>query len=253
MRPSAELRKIVGVLERVVAKTTTGTAAQTHITTRVDLARDRAEDRAGGHLPREGTNGGSSSPQEADERKERELVCRQAELDYFDIAILVHQLAADANELERIVNRQAEVVHESKLPMDVLPGCDSCARYGHFEKVDEHRPGFHLCRWCREFQLSYGQLPPKEAVELRHRESANAAGRWIARNPALRDAAAKIEVHRLECKLPPEAHEELDRCATTFTDMTARTEFQCIRPQGHDGEHRGVRDGQSFPFPVSVP
>ncbi len=240
----------MGVLERVVAKTTTGTNAEPRITSRVDLARDRAEERAGGHLPRDGTQGGSSSPQEADERKERELVCRQAEIDYFDIATLVRQLAADANELERIVNRQAETVHESKLPMDVLPGCDSCARYGHFEKVDEHRPGFHLCRWCREFQMSYGQLPPKEAVELRHRESANAAGRWIARNPMLRMAATRIEVLRMEQKLDTE---ELDRCATTFTDMTARTDYQCIRPQGHEGEHRGVRDGQSFPFPVSVP
>ncbi len=249
MKPSAELRKAIDVLGRVVAKTTAGTTDNPRPTTRVDLALDRAEDRAGGHLPREGTNGGSSSPREADERKERELVCRQAEIDHIQIGVLVHAINRAADVLERIVNRQAETVHESKLPMDVLPGCDSCARYGHFEKVDERRPGIHLCRWCREFQLSYGQLPPKEAVELRHRESANAAGRWIARQTVLQVAAVRIEVARQEAKLPVE---ELDRCATTFTDMTARTEFQCIRPQGHDGEHRGVRDGQSFVFPLGV-
>jgi hypothetical protein len=249
LKPSADLNEACDVIARVVARTSTGTQADPGHTTRIDLALSRAEDRAGGRLPRDGDRGGSSTPSEADERKERDAVCRQAELDYHELGRLVGVVKSAAHTLERIVNRQAEVVHESKLPADgPLPGCVSCARFGHFEKVDERRPSFRLCKWCRDVQVHYGQLPPREAIDLRHSSGPTAGGQWLARDPVFRALAVVVEQRRLEEKLTEP--DELPRCPNIYTHLGA--DYRCVRPVGHGPGCRAVLDGASVEFPVSV-
>ena len=82
-----------------------------------------------------------------------------------------------------------------KLPSDdVVPGCVSCARVsyrksvkvgGHFAPVYEKAKKHKLCRNCYDGSEIVGgvvlSLPAIEYCDIMHRQSASAAGRWLAR------------------------------------------------------------------------
>lgn len=191
MKPSEKLLAIRGDLDVVLTKREEGTIDYPRTVARIDTAYQRALDRAGGgHLPSDGERGGSSNPRDGDERKEAERVKRQAERDARKIDELVIRLSTAAHELREITDRQAEVVHESKLPTEVLPGCRSCARKedadgktvgGHWAPVDDKGSADGLCRQCVEFKNATGGLPPVTWCHKRHCEGGKAANRWLAK------------------------------------------------------------------------
>lgn len=190
MKPSETLVRVRVDLDKLLLIREEGTADCPRPTPRVDTAYQRALDRAGGgQLPRE-ERGGSSHPKDADDRKEADRVKRQAEKDARALDRLVARMVADAVELKRITDRQAEVIHESKLPTDVLPGCRSCARKeerdgltigGQWAGVTDKAPASGLCRDCNDFKNATGGLPPIVWCHMMHKVGKKQANRWLAR------------------------------------------------------------------------
>lgn len=191
-KPSETLQGIRDDLDVLLRKVEVGTSDYPRSLPRVEVAFQRAQDRAGaGQLPASGIRGGSSNPDDRDERKVEDRVKRQAEKDAWDLSVISARMAADARELKRITDRQAETIHESKLPLDVLPGCRSCARKeddngvtigGQWAPVDDKGTASAegLCRACYEFKLATGGIPPVKWCHKRHAESGKAANRWLA-------------------------------------------------------------------------
>lgn len=203
-KPSERLQRVRDDLDRVLTKRDEGTADYPRPTPRIDTANQRALDRAGGgQLPSE-TRGGSSNPKERDERSEADRVRRQAEKDAWVLDTTIARMAKDARTVREITDRQAEIVHESKLPTDVLPGCRSCARKeerdgktigGQWSGVTDKAPAQGLCRECYEFKLATGGgLPPIMWSHLRHTEGGKAANRWLAKEfPKLLESVQRKE------------------------------------------------------------
>lgn len=191
-QPDETLRSVRNDLDILLKPIEVGTKDYPKSLPRVAVAHQRALDRAGaGALPSPGLRGGSSHPTVEDERKEAERVKRQAEKDAFDIGIIAGRMARDARELRRITDRQAEVIHESKVPTDVLPGCRSCARKeddngvtigGHFAELYMKSIGSGLCRDCWEFESAMDAIPPIRWCHLLHTQKKRAANRWLADN-----------------------------------------------------------------------
>lgn len=192
-QPSETLLKVRAHLDTILAKRDEGTADNPRSVTRIDTAYQRALDRAGGgQLPADGQRGGSSNPDDANDRREADRVKRQAEKDAWDIGILTARMVKDAAMLRQITDRQAEVIHESKLPVNVLPGCRSCARKeerdgqtagGHWAPVSDKGTAAAdgLCRQCYEFKLATGGLPPIVWCHMMHTVGTKQANKWLAR------------------------------------------------------------------------
>jgi hypothetical protein len=203
-KPSERLQRIRDDLDTILTKRNEGTADYPREVPRIDTAFQRALDRAGGGaLPSDGERGGSSSPdsEDAHDRRMADRVKRQAEKDAWAISTIIARMVKDADELRVITDRQAEVVHESKLPTDVLPGCRSCARKeerdgrtigGQWAPVDEKFTTEGLCRQCGEFKLATGGIPPIMWCDIRHRQGGKAANKWLAKEyPKLLDSVQR--------------------------------------------------------------
>lgn len=248
-----QLQRSGDVIATALTIMSVGTADNPRAVRRIDLAVLRAEERMGGQLPSNELRGGSSSPGTRDEDQERRRVIRQAGVDASDIPRIAKELDALTLRLERAISRQVEIVDPTnKLGEDAgLPGCRSCARFKFFEGVDERSPGRGLCRWCREFEDAYAQLPPEPALRLRHCESPRAAGLWVARSPELREAAARVERARVLAAVMPSDDDPLPPCGTSYTHLG--TPIHCHRAQGHDGDHAGVDEsGERVAWPIAV-
>lgn len=198
MKPSESLKT---ALEPLLRKVELGTKDYPRQESRLDVAQQRALDRAGGgQLPSDGIRGGTVNPTDVDDRKEADRVKRQAEKDAWDIGTITARMVSDARSLARITDRQAEVIHDSKRPLNALPGCRSCARKeesdgvtvgGHWAPVDTKgtAPAEGLCRQCYEFKLATGGVPPVMWCHRRHTKGAKDANRWLAQNfPHLKES-----------------------------------------------------------------
>lgn len=178
-------------LEPLTRKMDCGTQDYPRKEARLDVATQRATDIAGaGSLPADGERGGTSLPEDVDDRKEAERVKRQAERDATAFKELTARMLADAKELARITDRYAEVISDSKRPLDTLPGCRSCSRKeevagvtmgGQWAPVDDKGTTEGLCRQCVEFKNATGGLPPVKWCHLRHTQSGKAANVWLAK------------------------------------------------------------------------
>lgn len=210
MSQSENLLRVRERIDLVLLTRNEGTVDYPRKVARIDTAHQRAMDRAGGgnvpHGEPDLTDDDSMivpDPEAAEERRNQDRVKRQAEKDAWKIQTLIGRMATDAKELAEIVDRQAEVVHESKLPTDVLPGCRSCARKedangatlgGQWAPVDTKgtAPADGLCRACYEFKLATGGIPPILWCDIRHRQGAKAANRWLAKEyPKLLDSVQR--------------------------------------------------------------
>lgn len=239
MNPSEPLLRVRKTLDTVLAKVDIGTQADYRSPARVDLAHRRALDRAGGGQLPGPTRGGSSSPPEKDERIEAERVKRQAERDARRLEELSRQVDIAMREIATITDRQAEVIHESKLPVNVLPGCRSCARReddngitigGHHAAIYEKSIGSGLCRDCWEFRSATDALPPIRWCHLLHAEGKRAANRWLAQNY-------------------PNLVASVRRATNPTTAAVSKKPPRCGHPTGKDGApcaRRLMHEGQCF-------
>lgn len=170
-----------------------GTRDRPRRVARLDLTLDRLDawrlDRVP-NLANDAPRGGSSSPTEVTERKADDRTTREA----------VRDARAIAEHLAAIVGICARYT----VPVDItpeiglaaIPGCKSCARPqrgpdgkkqpGHFSPVADRYRSRQLCRWCGEFYAATHKYPPLEAVDLYHRVSPSAAGRWLTKNASRR-------------------------------------------------------------------
>jgi hypothetical protein len=181
-------------LELLVKKITTGTADRPRRTRIIDVALTRMEEWAATdpvRLDREGPRGGTSATIEQTERAEIRDVIRNAATDHATALTLMRTIATATEQLYLITRRYTAPVDTSKLPKkaDTIPGCVSCARTkrkgpltlgGHFAAIANRYAAERLCRWCGDHHRT-GALPPVEACDIYHRQGAQAAGRWLAR------------------------------------------------------------------------
>jgi len=151
--------------------------------------------------------GGSSSPTEIEERRERDRVTATAGRDADQLPGLVDTwqthlrmshtqgtvlpgLVDASARLARVIARCTSLVDHSKLPADV-DGCTSCARtatingrkyhgHPHIPVYDKARTST-LCRWCYDYQRAEQTLPPVEIIDIYHRVGARAAGLELAK------------------------------------------------------------------------
>ena len=215
--------KLQAVLEPLLRKVECGTQDHPRKLARLDVAAQRAEDIAGaGQLPTDGERGGTSLPEDVDDRKDAERVKRQAERDVAAFKELSARIETDAKELARITDRYAEVISDTKRPLTALPGCRSCARKedvagvtmgGQWAPVDEKGIGEGLCRQCVEFKNATGGLPPVKWCHLRHTQGAKAANRWLA-----------TEFPRLLESVQRKAKNQRRKNGITADDLTLRPE-----------------------------
>lgn len=205
---------------------TVGTADQKRRVRLLDLALERmAAWAATAPLPREGQRGGTHAVTEANERAENRRVARSALEDHGDALELRTELRNTARKLRTFIPRYTITIDASKLPDDDIPGCISCAREklagnrivysAHFEPISE-RPRYakaRLCRWCGDHALAHlkekrdvsmmdehdivaeltkpSVWPPHQAVDIRHRQSEQAAGRWLAEQQRITERRKK--------------------------------------------------------------
>lgn len=192
-RLAAQLRSAADAIAAALRVVETGTVDSRRRIHRVDLALKRAEERMGEELPTHGTRGGSSSPGTVEENAERRRVVRQAAVDASDLPRLCRNVEQLSQRLDRLVNRQVEIVHEGKLPAEgVLPGCRSCARKetdngltvgGHFAPIYDKVPSAAaegLCRECWEFKRATDGIPPVMWCHKHHTGKRTDANRWLA-------------------------------------------------------------------------
>ncbi len=191
-------------LEPLLREVEVGTKDYPRKVARIDIAIQRAEDRAGGgNVPNGEPDLTSDGPvvvdsEMSEEHRNQERVKRQAEKDAWALQTKIARMIADARDIAVIMTRQVEIVSESKLPTDVLPGCRSCARKeeadghtvgGHWAPVDTKgtAPAEGLCRQCYEFKCATGGIPPVGWCHRRHTKGAKDANRWLAKEyPALK-------------------------------------------------------------------
>lgn len=192
-KPSESLNDALDSLKTVLERRNEGTQDFPRPVCRVDTAYQRAIDRAGGgQLPVNGTRGGSAiSDDDKDERKNRQRVMRQAEVDARKIDELRIRLVSDTAALRVLVDRHAETVDGTKNPDVGLPGCRSCARKeddngqtigGQWAPVDDKGASDGLCRQCVEFRNATGGIPPTKWCHIRHTQGGKAANKWLAQN-----------------------------------------------------------------------
>jgi len=151
----------------------------------IDLALLHADAWAGVPVPKDGERGGSSHPEDIEERKEQVRVQRMAAKYLTEIPGLVGMLEDLADELHARVLRLTSIVHESKLPkFDPADDCANCRKAGHIAPVDQSARKHGLCQWCRRYMQATGSVPPVEAVKLYHEQSPRAAGLFLAKQGA---------------------------------------------------------------------
>jgi hypothetical protein len=191
-------------LERVLSSVTVGTSERNWRMPRLELAQRNLDSWQAANPPPydRGAVGGSSSPAEVDDRREEAALRAQLSRDATRIPELVYEIERLTRDLYALVARYTETVHPDRLPKQVIPGCESCARTtkhrgrtlgGHFAPTWD-RTTQPLCRFCYGFARDSAQgqpitsshWPPLEAVDLYHRQSPQAAGRYLARSAAQR-------------------------------------------------------------------
>lgn len=167
---------------------------------RVTLAAAHLDDWQAAHPPPAEERGGSSASTElADRKTERSLADRIAE-DQRLLPELVRRIEVDCRALAGLVAHYADST--SEMPTEVA-GCQSCARVserkgsrlgGHWAPIRESAQVHRLCDWCYRHALAQAadragsivrqDWPPIKACDLFHGQGAQAAGRWLARQPA---------------------------------------------------------------------
>lgn len=159
----------------------------------LDIALSRAEQWScsGSWLLNEEKGGsGGSTFDAAEDRDKRKVIARATDAQA-SIPRLIREIEESARRLRYEVAFLTAASDPSKLPAEEK-SCRSCRREGELGKSkigghwstpwDVPRAVEHdLCRWCFEIWEATGQLPPLEAVELRHSQSPRAAGLWMAR------------------------------------------------------------------------
>lgn len=184
-------------LELLVKKITTGTADRPRRTRVIDIALQRMEEWAATdpvRLDREGHRGGTTASITQADRAEDHEVGRAATRDHQTALTLMRTIATATEQLHLLTRRYTAPIDTSKLPKktETIPGCVSCARTkkkgpltlgGHFAAIAERYATDRLCRWCGDHHRA-GALPPIEACDIYHRQGAQAAGRWLARQQA---------------------------------------------------------------------
>lgn len=136
---------------------------------------------------------------------------RQATRDLHDLRRALTAIRKLTQLVDRITIRAVETIHPDKLPKasdqtSAIPGCKSCARTrgtgarrigGHFAPVRDDVAGHGLCDWCYRHALAVARergleqittdcWPPLEACDLYHRQSARAAGLYLAKRTTQR-------------------------------------------------------------------
>lgn len=201
-------------LELLTKKITTGTADRPRHPRIIDLALQRMTEWANTTPPphTSGPHGGTTSPTETNERIEDQHVGHNATLDHQTALTLIHSIAVATERLHALTLRYTKTIDHTKLPKpeDTIPGCVSCARtkkkngvnYGGFFRVidEKNYPHERLCRWCGDHaradaverhlppvelddgstRKAMGDYPPIEAVDILHRQTEQAAGKWLA-------------------------------------------------------------------------
>jgi hypothetical protein len=136
---------------------------------------------------------------ETEDGHEDYTLSRRAEHDAAQLAQLLGDLAA-------ICARYTVPLSTEGLKLNPPPGCRSCARArrvgdttlpGFWNPIAERYRGRRLCNWCGEYYAGTGQLPPLEAVEIYHRQTPTAAGRWLAKH-GKRPARKRARTRRAE-------------------------------------------------------
>lgn len=207
-----------------------------------DRARELAEVWAADGPPASVLRGGSSSTDEADERKEAEGIKRRA-LAAVDRLARATKLAEEIDLMYRDVTYLTSITRERpEVTEETLAGCRSCARteMDHGQRIGGHQePVFHkskvsgLCRWCAEKLDEYEELPVK-ACDIRHRFSAKSATMWLQANVKRRPEAPDLP------------------CGTSYTHHGYDT--HCHRSLGHEGEHAGLdQHGKRITWSHAVP
>lgn len=213
------LENVAQVLRPTTVGTEASARTVTFVDLAARQANDRAADTAPG-TSTDASRGGSSSVTAKEDSIEAARVSRQAAKDATRLPDIVAQLDHLASELYDMVVRQTRVVDHEQLTLtsEGLPGCRSCARVshkkgvkagGHFQpampEATETTPdgktikgnalaaSLGLCRWCFEVAtvvaleegltpscIGREHWPPIEACDRYHRESPQAAGRFVS-------------------------------------------------------------------------
>lgn len=174
-------------LQRITGMVTVGTQDRPRTVRRIDLAFERI---AAWHadtavnLARSPRRGGTRAVVEQDEHEADYTLSKRAEYDAAQLARLLAGVAA-------ICARYTIPINTDGMSLDPPPGCRSCARNrklgdttlpGFWNPIDQRYQNRRLCRWCGDHHASTGRIPPLEAVEIYHRQTPAAAGRWLAKH-----------------------------------------------------------------------
>lgn len=173
-------------LRRILQPMPVGTSDRPRTMLRIDLAIERMRawhNEPSVSLARRARRGGTKAMLEQSEAEEDYTVSRRTEY--------------DAAALNRLLTSVAAICARYTIPIDTQglpkgpPGCRSCARTrllgdvtlpGYWNPIATRYAGRRLCNWCGEQYTATGKLPPLEAVDIYHRQSPQAAGRWLAKH-----------------------------------------------------------------------
>lgn len=234
------LAHVRATIDSVLKKTEVGRADRVVRMPLLDIARENAEAWVAIYPPREelGETGGSTSPGELREGKERAEVYALAAHAAQRLREIPKELERLTGEMHSLVARVGERIDHTKLPNKAVPGCTSCARTqgsgasqlgGHFAPVYEKSQKSGLCRWCYDFaRANDGRRPPIKACDIYHREGPRQAGTWLARNERTwRDDEDLTE---------PAGR----RCPSRHLDPSTDLEYACTLARDHNGLHQAA-------------
>lgn len=185
---SRQVDQLIADIDMVFGTITTGTKDRPRKLRRICITLDRLTEWRSDRMPTHDQRGGSSSPTEIEDRKEDRTLHQAIQRDADRIDELLRTTAHSVAALRAIVARYTVPIDHSKLPAPDagIPGCTSCARTDtkrrlgpHFAPVTDRYATDGLCRWCGDVRANYGVLPPLDAIDVYHRQGAQAAGRYL--------------------------------------------------------------------------
>lgn len=181
-----ELDQAILDLRRILEPIPTGTRERPRKMVRIELAIERIRiwhSEQAVNLADDAQRGGTRAMEEVSEGEEDYSVSKRAEYDAAALARLLASLAA-------ICARYTVPINTDGLPKGPA-GCKSCARSrkvgdvtlpGFWNPIADRYQNRRLCNWCGEYFVANDKLPPLEAVEVYHRQTPAAAGRWLAKH-----------------------------------------------------------------------
>jgi len=183
-----QVDQLIADADMVFGTITTGTKDRPRKTRRIRITLDRLTEWRSDRMPTTDQRGGSSSPTELEDRAEDRALHTAIATDAARIDELLHDTARNIAALRYICARYTIPIDHSRLPSadTGIPGCTSCARIDtkrrlgpHFSPVANRYTTANLCRWCGDVRHNYGTLPPLDAIDVYHRQGAQAAGRYL--------------------------------------------------------------------------